>query len=263
MQDFVVKKISNPCNVLLAEDDKVNRMVIKRVLKNRGYNVDTAHDGLEAVEKFGEKTYDIILMDIQMPVMDGVEATRRIRKKNANIPIIAITAYALKGDREKFLSLGMNEYVSKPIKYEELYSAMDKCLLLKNHELLDVGVCLDEQGEVVFKQKGSNEIIKRLPFLIEVSYLTEVSDLIEHLKVAVERSELELIEKFAHKAKLIFTEIGIDKLKVLSFKIELATRRGDINEVVENTKQLVDMYARYKNSELIGGTNNENINSGR
>lgn len=103
-----LKNIDRPYNILLADDDKVNQMVITRILKERGYLVDTAVNGLQAVDMCLENSYDVILMDIQMPVMDGIEAAKKIREKDKSTPIIAITAYALKGDREKLLSHGMD-----------------------------------------------------------------------------------------------------------------------------------------------------------
>ena len=93
--------------------------------------MDTANDGKEAVEKLSHNNYDLVLMDIQMPEMDGIEATTIIRKKekqeNAKmIPIIALTAYAMKGDKERFLKAGMNSYISKPIKQNQLMETIEK-----------------------------------------------------------------------------------------------------------------------------------------
>jgi CheY-like chemotaxis protein len=119
-------------NILVVEDNYINQRLIKKLLEKRGYRVDIAEDGKEAVEKFKqqlqqlENPYKLILMDIQMPVMDGIEATREIRKTDANIPIIALTAHAMKGDRSKFLSEGMNDYISKPVKKAFLFEILDK-----------------------------------------------------------------------------------------------------------------------------------------
>jgi len=83
-------------------------------------------NGHEVLEELEQSRYDLVLMDIQMPVMDGMEAARRIRKIDANIPIIALTAYAMKGDRKKFLSRGMNDYIAKPIEKKLLFKIIDK-----------------------------------------------------------------------------------------------------------------------------------------
>jgi two-component system, sensor histidine kinase and response regulator len=112
-----------PLSVLLAEDNPVNRLFMKRALTSAGHRVEEAENGLEALEMIDRKRFDLVLMDIQMPVMDGVKATRQIRSKGpgkTQIPIIALTAYAMKGDREKFLASGMDGYVTKPVDFGEL-----------------------------------------------------------------------------------------------------------------------------------------------
>jgi signal transduction histidine kinase/ActR/RegA family two-component response regulator len=112
-----------PMSILLAEDNVVNRIFLERALEMAGHEVSVAENGRRALELLGEGGFDIVLMDIQMPELDGVEATRRIRSGThgrSDIPIIALTAYAMKGDREKFLRKGMNGYVTKPVDFEEL-----------------------------------------------------------------------------------------------------------------------------------------------
>ena len=119
---------NNSLRILVAEDNKVNQMVITAMLKKIGYTVDIANNGREAVEMLQRKTYDLILMDIQMPEMDGVEATRAIRALSkpefSRVPILAITANAMAGDAEQYISAGMNGYVSKPINLDSLTSAI-------------------------------------------------------------------------------------------------------------------------------------------
>jgi len=118
--------------VLFAEDDEVSLKAGKQMLETFGYAaVTTAKDGKEALRILSEHDFDLILMDVQMPVMDGVEATKRIRtspefKDKAHTPIIALTAYAMRGDREKFLAAGMNDYISKPVEMEDLREAIEK-----------------------------------------------------------------------------------------------------------------------------------------
>ena len=106
---------------LIAEDNQINRNVVLRVLKKLGYNhIYVAENGKEAVDIFKKEHVDIILMDIQMPVMDGLEATREIRKVDGRVPIIAMTANAMKGDMEKCLEAGMNGYIPKPLNIPSL-----------------------------------------------------------------------------------------------------------------------------------------------
>ncbi|HLP47199.1 MAG TPA: response regulator, partial [Candidatus Kapabacteria bacterium] len=119
--------------ILLAEDNLINRKVAMKMLETLGYQVDAVPDGKEAVEILGKNSYDLVLMDIQMPEMDGYEATRIIRDPGSlvqdhKIPIIALTANTMKGDREKCIDAGMDDYVGKPIKPEELVQAIEKQL---------------------------------------------------------------------------------------------------------------------------------------
>jgi PAS domain S-box-containing protein len=118
-----------PLRILLVEDEPIGQMGVQVMLKRMGHEVVTANDGQEALNILPNRGFDCILMDIQMPVLDGVEATRIIRSSPefssvSRIPIIALTAYALSGDREKFLNAGMNEYVTKPLQLEELQKAL-------------------------------------------------------------------------------------------------------------------------------------------
>ncbi len=133
----VPKKISNweqkECAILLVEDDPVNRIMATRLLEKMGCSVRIATNGQEALDLLGEVAVDCVLMDIQMPVMDGLEATRRIRGDGSgafdpNIPIVAITAYAMEGDKQKFLDAGMSAYLSKPVDLLALKEVLGKII---------------------------------------------------------------------------------------------------------------------------------------
>jgi signal transduction histidine kinase/DNA-binding response OmpR family regulator len=115
-----------PLKILLAEDNSVNQKLALKLLERMGYRADIATNGLEVLEALKLASYDLILMDVQMPEMDGLEATRQIRAKGLNVRIIAMTANAMQGDREMCLAAGMNDYVSKPIQVKELQSALER-----------------------------------------------------------------------------------------------------------------------------------------
>ncbi len=113
--------------ILLAEDNATNQVYISHFLTEEGFQVETAENGLEALEMLKSGgPFDLILMDVQMPEMDGLEATKKIRDSGDDIPIIALTAYAMEGDREKFLKSGMDAYSSKPVKIDELTKLINK-----------------------------------------------------------------------------------------------------------------------------------------
>ncbi|HSD58061.1 MAG TPA: PAS domain S-box protein [Methanotrichaceae archaeon] len=119
---------SRPLRILLAEDNAVNQKVALQMLKRLGYNADVAANGLEVLQALERQQYDVVLMDIQMPEMDGIDAAQKIRERWPKGPkIIAITAYALEGDRERCIKAGMDDYISKPIQIEELRSVLDIC----------------------------------------------------------------------------------------------------------------------------------------
>jgi len=120
-------------NVLVVEDNIINQKLIESLLKEMGLNVDVSNNGLEGYEKRKSNSYDLIFMDIQMPVMDGIEATHKILQYEAkedqkHVPIVTLTANALHGDRERFLAEGLDEYISKPIKMDELLYILNKFL---------------------------------------------------------------------------------------------------------------------------------------
>jgi len=121
------EKIFKKLNILLAEDNEINQKIIEYSLTNAGYEVDIAKNGQEAIDMYHQHSYDLVLMDVQMPVLDGYEATGHIREMESTllngtlrIPIIALTANAMKGDREKCLDAGMDEYLSKPFTPNDL-----------------------------------------------------------------------------------------------------------------------------------------------
>ncbi|HEX6957542.1 MAG TPA: PAS-domain containing protein [Ferrovibrio sp.] len=121
----------NSLRILVAEDNQVNQMVIGLMLRQLGHQVDVATNGIEACEQVQKAPYDLVLMDVQMPEMDGLQATRTIRSLPqgcADIPIIALTANAMEGDREKYLAAGMNDYIAKPIALPQLIAAMNRAL---------------------------------------------------------------------------------------------------------------------------------------
>ncbi|MDA1316248.1 MAG: response regulator [Acidobacteria bacterium] len=123
-------KGSRPFRILLAEDNHENQVLVTAMLERRGSQVVVASDGQEALEKFSAESFDLVLMDIQMPTMGGVEATKAIRQLqkqgSVHTPIVAVTAHAMKGDEEFYRSVGMDDYVTKPVRREVLFAAIER-----------------------------------------------------------------------------------------------------------------------------------------
>jgi CheY-like chemotaxis protein len=127
-----VAPTDRPLRILLAEDNPINQKLAQRMLEKRGHTVVVAPNGEEAVLLHGSWQFDAILMDVQMPRMDGMEATAKIREAEKDtlehIPIVAMTAHAMKGDKERCLAAGMDDYVSKPVRAEEVLAALRRVL---------------------------------------------------------------------------------------------------------------------------------------
>lgn len=129
----IIKEMRHPLRVLLVEDNLINQKVAQGLLRKIGLAADIANNGVEALSAYQSHPYDLVLMDMQMPEMDGIEATQRIRAYELEnlarpVPIVAMTANAMKGDREICLAAGMTDYVSKPIMIQHLQAALHRCL---------------------------------------------------------------------------------------------------------------------------------------
>jgi CheY-like chemotaxis protein len=118
-----------PLSILIADDNKANQKLAQKLLRRLGYQSDIVENGREVIEALEKESYDVICMDIEMPEVDGIEATQIIRQKYSeqDLGIIAMTANAMQGDKELYLSTGMKEYISKPIRIESLVQALKKC----------------------------------------------------------------------------------------------------------------------------------------
>lgn len=116
--------------ILLVEDNEVNQLVARRIMEKAGLRVSIADNGVKALERLEAEPFDLVLMDIQMPEMDGLEAARRIRARRewADLPVVAMTAHALSGDRELSLQAGMNDHITKPISLPELFRTLGRWL---------------------------------------------------------------------------------------------------------------------------------------
>jgi len=226
-----VTKTCHTMNILVVDDDRVNQTVIARMLIGKGHLVDVANNGIEALAFYKEKEYNVILMDIQMPEMDGLETTKRIREREGTgkrTPIIAMTAYALHGDKERFLNLGMDEYLPKPIHMEELYDLIDKTAIFRKIDLFVNDIRIDNEGNIILVQDKKSKIIDP-----QDSIIVEIEKAVNDLKESLASGELEQMGKFAHDIKNLCNRIEADELKSLAFQIELAIRRSNLKDAIK------------------------------
>ncbi|KAE9636311.1 ATP-binding protein [Defluviitalea raffinosedens] len=252
VEQAVIHKTDRTLNILLAEDDYINQIVISRMLEKKGHFVDAVNNGLEAVDAHKSKKYDVILMDIQMPVMDGLEASNLIRERDGahmHTPIIALTAFALQGDKERFINLGMDAYIAKPVKMEELFSTIEYVLETKHQERNSKEVTfndipkLNEDGELIFIHPSELKSPEVLTAIIH-----EAEEMMKMLFISLEDNDLDQAEAIAHNLKEFFNQHDVDELKNQAFKIELAARRGDFKAAVENSMELSFGLETYKKS---------------
>jgi CheY-like chemotaxis protein len=172
--------------ILLAEDNTVNRKLAIKLLEKLGQNVVAVENGLEVLNALNKDEYDLILMDVQMPEMDGAEATRKIREAedgNKHIPIIALTAHAMKGDRESFLEVGMDDYLSKPLHSDQLYEIIRRySQYKKDSQMQDKEENLPLDIEEFKKGVGGDEDLIRELFEI---YIDECEEKLNRIRIAV------------------------------------------------------------------------------
>jgi CheY-like chemotaxis protein len=196
--------------ILLAEDNAVNRKLAEVLLRKREWDVVSVTDGQEALTVLEKEKFDLILMDVQMPVMDGFVATHKIRQKEASkgghIPIIAMTAHAMKGDREKCIEAGMDDYVSKPMKADELYDVIERSVKSVS-ESADASVGAVDLTKAMDTVDGDKELLKELVG----DFLKEMPQHLEELQGVIDRGDAGQVERKAHSLK---GNVGIFGAKV-------------------------------------------------
>ena len=241
-----------PLDILLAEDNPVNQKFALRTLEKLGYKADLAENGLEVLKALEKKPYDLILMDIQMPEMDGVETTIIIRSRVAEEvrpQIVALTAHAMPGDREKYLSLGLDDYISKPIKLEELIRVLKSCKPKKGKAI--AGLSNPEGGGEEAVQAPSislADLKDTLGFgeaeedgfvfeLVEV-YIKETKTLLAELPEAVKNGDIKTVCRIVHTLKSSSQTIGINKLSELADEIYQNADQYSPSELIKITNEL-------------------------
>ncbi len=261
--------------VLVVEDNPVNQAVVKKMLEKAGLTPVTTTDGIEALEAIERETFDIVLMDCQMPRMDGYEATRSIRQRELQkglmrIPIIAMTANAMAGDRERCLAVGMDDYLAKPVKPSVLQNKLRQWLPME--EVVNAGLetATDLPGHTATSESDDHAASARaaaqapqtgsvldrnvLEELYEImdddfisvlqSYVENAPQLMNAIETAVIHQQPEALVTPAHSLKSSSANVGAMELSGLARELEFKGRQGDAENLTTLYQNLFEIYAR-------------------
>ncbi len=229
--------------ILLAEDNITNQQVAVGILKKLGLRVDAVANGAEAVEALKDIPYDLVLMDVQMPEMDGLEATRAIRCPrsavlNRNIPIIAMTAHAMPDDREECLGAGMNEYITKPVTPLALAEVMEKWLAQAQEQEpvagAPAGKTEPDEGPPVFDKEALRSRLmddEDLVRTIGAAFLEDMPKQISALREHIDQGKAAPAGGQAHKIRGAAANVGGMALSAVAFEMEKAGKAGRLDEI--------------------------------
>ncbi len=259
----------NPLRLLLAEDNSVNQKVALLMLEKLGYRADLASNGIEVLHLLELQTYDAILMDVQMPEMDGIEATKNVRENWSIMQqprIIAMTAHALEGNREWLLDSGMDDYVSKPIRLEELVAALERTKPKQRTTMFDT---VPTQPASAFDQIPTapepepepepptypsldQTVLKRFRDMMGAEkatglinlFLQDASKLLTNMQQALEQNKVEDFTRFAHSLKSSSAQIGALRLSEQCKQMEMLGRNGTLEQVPALIKQAQAEYTQ-------------------
>lgn len=265
-----------PLRILMVEDNHINQHLITLMLERLGYYSDLARNGLEALVALRVQDYDVVLMDVQMPEMDGLEATRQIRKEfplGRQPRIIALTAHAMSGDRETCLEAGMDDYISKPVHIEELVKGLNRCEARSSGRSdhltpVDLGADslqekltawpVDVQEETII-DRAELEHLKAtlgsragsmLPTLVS-SYFKQAEKLIDELETQIHAGDLNEVHRLAHTLKSNSSSFGASRLAKISLHLELIARQKTLVGASLTLEQIRAEYILVKSSLLI------------
>ncbi len=235
-----------PLRILLAEDNVVNQKVALLMLQRMGYRADLAGNGLEVLQSLNQQLYDVVLMDVHMPEMDGLEATRHIHQKWSNKEagetptprprIIAMTANAIQGDREACIRAGMDDYVSKPIQVEKLVQALSKCHIL-------VPPALDSKALQAIRDMAGVAASEVLVQVIDC-YLEDAPQLLQAINAAVVEGNAIALRQAAHTLKSTSATLGATILSQFCKDLEVIGRAGTTLEAPALVLQVEVEYAK-------------------
>jgi len=235
-----------PLRILLAEDNATNQKLALRLLARLGYQADVVGNGLEALQALNRQPYDVVLMDVQMPQLDGLEATRRLRRElpQATQPyVIAMTANAMQGDREMCLAAGMDDYVSKPIRTEELVMALSKSRGAEEPPALSPqpSAKLDRVA-----LKNLQEVLGgEFKFLAELmdSFLEDAPKLLAEMEQYLESGDAVGVRRIAHSLKSNGSDFGAKEFAWLCKELEVSSKEGSLEGAADLVAKIRAEYA--------------------
>lgn len=237
-------------DILIVDDNLINREVAKEILSKAGCSVDIAISGMEAIEKVTIRHYDIVFMDIQMPEMDGIETTKRIRELNLKSPpkIIAMTAYAMKEDKEKFIELGMDDYLPKPIRANKLIEKVGEFDTPEsNSESLNsiqTNYIINNKVIAQLKKYVGSEMIDSVYGEFEI----ETKEQLKECKTAISQSRWEDIQKLLHTIKGTSGTLGIEKLSNKAREIELRLKQNNNEGFEKDFSDLINNFVEFQDN---------------
>ncbi len=229
--------------ILLAEDNEINQQVAKEMLLHMGLQVEIASNGLQAIDMLEKAEYDVVLMDVQMPVMDGYEATRLIRSNDrwTNLPVIAMTAHASHEDREKSLQAGMNDHINKPINPDELSAVLADYIKSKSRVKSNVSKsCLekDNKGDYPWPKMSSIECTEGLSRVggnqklykkLLLQFRTGNMKTPDSIETALAKGDVKTAGRLVHAVKGVASNIGANELASTASELEMALKNGTID----------------------------------
>ena len=237
-----------PLRILLADDNATNQKLGRMILKRLGYKSDVAGNGKEVLEAVERQPYDVVLMDIEMPEMDGLEATRRIiaeYPEDIRPKIVAVTANAMEGDRERFFDAGMSGYVSKPIRVEVLVETLEECCSHKTKEAPKV----NGSDEIKEFDPGALDVLldtiggdrDALSELVQ-SFLDEGPELVTQIEAGATSGDSEGLRRAAHTMKSSAADFGAGVLSATCRDIENHCRAGETDQAVALATRVSGQY---------------------
>jgi len=254
--------------VLLVEDNPVNQQVAASLLRKRGYEVRTAGNGREALDLLGRETFDVVLMDVQMPEMDGFQTTQLLRAdpRLGTLPVVAMTAYALKGDAERCLAAGMNDYIAKPVRARQLFAILEKwigskptesALKAEDHVIAPSETEPSEKAaqappvdlEAALQHCAGDRDLLRI---VVKTFFDQAPHLIQSLRQGVQSGDWDMVTRLAHNLKGSGGTFGAEQVRLTAVELQRAAELGDndrMSVLVDNLEHQIaalrDFFANF------------------